>query len=1166
MKYALFLYCWINALPVFSQGVGMDNSFTSPTGNTYALVIGISAYASRGIPQLQYANRDATAFAGFLASKAGGSVPAEHIRLLTDKEATLAAIDDALSWLLQTCEEGDRVFFYFAGHGDMENNTIYKLGFLLAYNTPRTNYINHAVRIEDLNNFANTLSIVNKARVVLITDACHSGNLAGSGFRGNQLVGEQLRTVKANEVRITSCAEDQLSMEDKAWGGGRGVFSYYLVNGLTGLAEKDRNGIVSLQEIKSFLDSSFATDPVLKQAHHQQQPVIRGVGNFSMARVDTMALLQLRSEMTIAADAIPEEANDDPQEMNADQLADDFFQNLSIQKLDQLLKTDSAFRSLVTGITDPAPFEKMRLAGTDDIRPLKKLIPRLEAVFKDDLEQEKKFKKRLVIFIHDSGQDVINAYLSGDAAELERRKYYNYTNSGYDVYPRMYQLALELTSPKNYLYRALEVDQHYFAGVAARLRLPVSENPGPLIEEAFQELQKALALEENAAYIYNELGLLYRLKGNNKQAENFYIKASVISPQWAIPVSNLIGLYATTGEFDKAEAAYQLAKELQPELQGIYINEGVLAEKKKNLLLAEELFRKSIRINSRHYLPFERLGSVYLNTTQYAWSDSFYHEADIRKKGYHFPLPDSDNDGVVDQFDQEPTTMTTVDSTNLDQFGATGFLVWGLRLYFAGEQNRAAVKFRKAIAQDSRNPLAFHYLGKILYESNRNPEADIVFQFALKNYLDTNALEVYIDSILKVYPAMQQYPSIMNTVRQNHYDQIEDHYFLATLYERWHHYTEAEQQYRKIIALQPGSVIGYYQLWNMQEDIGHYKDAEDLIRAFRVKNKKRGEEELYAFYKRMQYRHPEAASSYYDAGVLLYSLAAENPDQYPNDKKYIAPDTQVEKYVIGDKMADIFMDNQLPASPDKSYQAGIDIIKSVQENIKLAPAIQYPMTEGIENLVKADSLGDFDQNAIAAINDMIGDLYVWQGLSPKALTYYQKAANLQPGNAGIRLKLVDACNDNFYFSDAWVQLDSLYYRKEINFAKQLLLSKYCIHAGQFDRAASLLEEAKSFYPYPYSAITDLNGRMHLLAGEPEKAMPFYFGYLSVQENDYNTRYTIARLYAKAGKTKKAFEWLDKALQQGFHYTYVLANDPFWNNLRKKPDWKRILTSHRLSLD
>ena len=180
MKF-LLLILFITVLPGEKLWCQQAHNLNLPSDkrNSYAVVIGISRYASKGIPKLKYANKDARVFADYLLSKSGGSVPKENIRLLTDSNATTAAVYDAMSWLRESCRENDLVYFYFAGHGDMESETIYKLGFLLTFNTPRTNYINNAIRIEDLNNFANTVSVENKANVVLITDACHSGQLAG---------------------------------------------------------------------------------------------------------------------------------------------------------------------------------------------------------------------------------------------------------------------------------------------------------------------------------------------------------------------------------------------------------------------------------------------------------------------------------------------------------------------------------------------------------------------------------------------------------------------------------------------------------------------------------------------------------------------------------------------------------------------------------------------------------------------------------------------------------------------------------------------------------------------------------------------------------------------------------------------------------------------------
>lgn len=80
------------------------------------------------------------------------------------------------------------------------------------------------------------------------------------------------------------------------------------------------------------------------------------------------------------------------------------------------------------------------------------------------------------------------------------------------MYPYMFAVALKLTRPDDVIYRKLEIKQHYFTGVAARLRIPLTEDPKPLIEAALAAQLKAYALNENTAFVNNELGILYKAK------------------------------------------------------------------------------------------------------------------------------------------------------------------------------------------------------------------------------------------------------------------------------------------------------------------------------------------------------------------------------------------------------------------------------------------------------------------------------------------------------------------------------------------------------------------------------------------------------------------------------------------------------------------------------
>ena len=62
--------------------------------------------------------------------------------------------------------------------------------------------------------------------------------------------------------------------------------------------------------------------------------------------------------------------------------------------------------------------------------------------------------------------------------------------------------------------------------------------------------------------------------------------------------------------------------------------QGLVMEKKKNLLAAESYYLRAIKENSVHYLPFERLGNLYLNTGRFADANYYLYQAQTRKKDF----------------------------------------------------------------------------------------------------------------------------------------------------------------------------------------------------------------------------------------------------------------------------------------------------------------------------------------------------------------------------------------------------------------------------------------------------------------------------------------------------------------------------------------------------
>lgn len=1139
MKNVLLSLYLLVAPPIMAQPILTDTVDTRPS--THALVVGISKYIT-GVPQLQYADRDAAFFAEYLQSKAGGSVPKENIHLLLNEEATTAAVFNAIYTLLATCQKDDVVYFYFSGHGDLETKTIHNNGYLICYDSPPHNYVNMALPVAYLNDVTNTLSVKNGANVILITDACHSGKLAGSKFNGNFLVGEQLRTVRNKEVRITSCSENQLSLEMPDWGGGRGVFSYYLINGLRGLSDKEKDGWVTVDEIKEYMATSLATDEVLLREKHSQTPVIDGKGNFRLAKVDNVSIEVARKEIQERPLTMPADINEVEQSLDNREFFFDLFEKIDLVGLTDSLRPDEL-------TADQVPFAiigsmKTRVKNDSELS----LIEELENSIRASADELKRFKARLAVTFHNHGQQAINHYLTGDEAELERRRYYNAGLNSYAVYIRMFATALKLVPENSFQHNALQVKLHYFTGLVHRLQLPMVADKTMLIKLAMNEQMKALALEENAAYIFNELGILEGYSNHPEAAEKHYLKATTLAPSWALPWTNLAGLYVATGKLDNADAALKMAKELQPGFQNNFVATAYLEEQKMNLLKAEEFYRKSININTRHYLPFERLGLVYMNTTQYALADSFLKEAEIRKAGFHFEPFDRYPISAVLTPLLSPDTSCYFDRRSIADDDAIGHFVWAMSLWNDSIAD-AEIHLKKSIAADRKNPLAFHFLGKILHGQKRWQEAEIIFKMAKANYLDTPSFAAYCDSLSTYLPTERG--CIYALFRRRHYEKAEDFFLLADVFEQWEHPEQAVAEYRGHIQLFPSFGAAYAKLWKLLESMGRDADVERTIIQYSFAVERvAGQDELAEFYKRKTLTSGRDASWYYKRGALLYHMAETNPGSYPFDQAEIAPDSN---YV------------RLKAWEHKSIQSPYSwFIPGLNEIVGSTPAIVFPKMEAIQDLLKADSLRTLDEEALADVNNKLGDLYVWLGLPGKSAPHYATAAGIKPGNANILMKLAGSYVNTYQLQNALAILDSLHARKAIDLEQQVLLAKLKAHEGKYNQAESLLAEAKKNYPYTLYTIADLQARTSMLAKQNKKAINLYKQVIKLNESDPSAYYTLSRLYVVEGNVKAAQQSLQQALARNFNHSLVLKYDPVMNKLRKTKEWTQLLDKYGMN--
>ena len=230
---------------------------TVPTQDTYAVVVGISDYEalSDRTGDLHFADRDARQVAVFLRSASGGSVPADHIRLLTNRQATRSRIQQALA-LFRQAKPGDRVLFYFSGHGGADSFAPHDAGV-----AGRSTMLTHS----DIKNAFRQSSASTK---LCIADACLSGSMTrlrqSSGQKPSGVVGGT-----GSVAMLLASRSTQNAVESRRLTGG--AFTHYLLLGLGGRADRNADRTVTIRELHQYV-----APQVRRATGGRQTPVFYG--------------------------------------------------------------------------------------------------------------------------------------------------------------------------------------------------------------------------------------------------------------------------------------------------------------------------------------------------------------------------------------------------------------------------------------------------------------------------------------------------------------------------------------------------------------------------------------------------------------------------------------------------------------------------------------------------------------------------------------------------------------------------------------------------------------------------------------------------------------------------------------------------------------------------
>lgn len=239
-----------------------------PSGNV-AVVVGLSRYREKAIPAVKYAARDAEVMARYLQNV--GGVAADDIKILTDDAATKSDLEAYLEdWLPRRVRPDTTVYFYYAGHGAPDLTG--KESFLVPYE----GHPDFPTKLYPLARAYAALAKLPAKAVVVMLDSCFSGakgrGLTQEGAR--PLVSAQAPSGLDPKLAVLAGASgSQIASDlDKAE---HGLFTYYLLKGMRGDADKDKDGTVTLAELYPFVRGGVS-ERASRELNRDQTPVLIG--------------------------------------------------------------------------------------------------------------------------------------------------------------------------------------------------------------------------------------------------------------------------------------------------------------------------------------------------------------------------------------------------------------------------------------------------------------------------------------------------------------------------------------------------------------------------------------------------------------------------------------------------------------------------------------------------------------------------------------------------------------------------------------------------------------------------------------------------------------------------------------------------------------------------
>jgi len=234
-----------------------------------AVIIGIQNYKRLG--KAEFASQDAKRFYEYANVALG--IPQDRIKLLIDAEADQAAVLKTFrSWLPLNVNKGKtEVFVFYSGHGlpSQDGKSLY----LLPHGVDQDLLEETAV---DQRKIVSALQSASPKSVTMFIDSCYSG-LSKTGE--TLLAGAKPVTLKNSDIGypaeftvMSASSPSQISSSSQDLQ--HGIFSFYLMKGMEGDADTNRDGKITVGEMHQYLSENVQRHAIA--LNRTQEPQLVG--------------------------------------------------------------------------------------------------------------------------------------------------------------------------------------------------------------------------------------------------------------------------------------------------------------------------------------------------------------------------------------------------------------------------------------------------------------------------------------------------------------------------------------------------------------------------------------------------------------------------------------------------------------------------------------------------------------------------------------------------------------------------------------------------------------------------------------------------------------------------------------------------------------------------